>query len=583
MRTDFPHWVTGSCSLQAFATGFAFAIATALAVGALQVDLVLFADGAYFYIKQLQQEGFHLFSPARLHAEYFVQVPMQSALRLGVTNTDLLLKLHGLGAYGLPLGAIVFCGLYSRDPLFTLMVLLSFALSHLPVWSMGISEAHFAAALFWVSAALIRNNRGLTPAELAGLILLGLLMIRSYESNLVFAPLLIATLFLSRKNLRTPVQRGAALCLVLVLLFGTGFALSETLWARDSGNKDQFLQSIPRVARDYLMLPLVPGAAVILALVQRRLPQRLPLALSTAVMLLVFGAAYMLIRRSDFYLGEIIYSSRVLLMLVPAGLYTLYLAISEYGPQLRAGATRVTAVLVLLSFAAQAAIQFETMRQWAGYHRIFDATMAAPGFSGMTDVRDTPLVLQSQDGIALYPHRWPGWTLPILSVAWAPDRVVRGAVYERQAGFVPYGGFLPRMPDRYGYQYHPFVPGQSPSHRDAAFRFEGWSRPAEADKIWSRGFNSRVYFDVENPQDMIGKIYLDVGSFGAQQVFARLNGKRIGKFTLDNSAVYGFIDFDTKRLLTGENELAFRFENPRPPGPGDRRKLAMYLRHIAIR
>ena len=506
---------------------------------------------------------------------------MQMALKLEVTNTDILVKLHGLGAYWLPFATVLFCAVYSQDRLFTLIVILSFGLSHLAVWSMAISEAHFAAAIFWISGALIGNNRGLKLFELAGLILLSVLMIRSYESNLVFTPLLLLALFLSREEIKTSGQRIATILLVLAMVAGVIFALSEILWARDLGNRGQFLASIPRVAQEYYLLHFVFCATVLLSFIQRRLPERVPVAALTLGLLMAIMVSFWIVRRTDFYLGEIIYSNRILLMLVPAGFYSFYILISMFATPIRMAVMRVLTGLVLITFTAQAAIQTETMRQWQGYHRIFSETLASPDISGMTDIEDTQLALNRHDGVALALHRWLGWTLPILSVVWSPNRLVAGAVHDVHAGFVPYGGFLPRLADQYGYQYYPFLDEQIPSFKDPSFRFVGWSRP-QADLIWSKDRDSRVLFNVTNPQKVSGRIYLDAGSFGPQKVFVRLNGSRVAIFNLDNSDVYGFVDFDPALLIVGENELVFRFDNARSPSATDSRKLAMYLKHIAI-
>jgi hypothetical protein len=189
--------------------------------------------------------------------------------------------------------------------------------------------------------------------------------------------------------------------------------------------------------------------------------------------------------------------------------------------------------------------------------------------------------LERQDGVALSRQRWPGWTLPLLSVIWAPDRMVSTGLFEANAGFVPYAGALPRLPDQFGFQYHPFYPGQPPSFRDPVFQFEGWNKPEEL-FLWSEGSTARVLFTISDPQRIAGRLYLDVGTFGIQRVSALLNGSPVAEFLMHNNPAYRTIDFDPALLNVGQNVLEFRFEDARRPNAQDTRLLAMYLRHLLI-
>lgn len=554
--------------LPGLATGLGLFVALAVTLGAIWVDLVLSADGSYFFIMQMELGDFHLFSPARINAEYFYQLPMQLAIELGVGDPKVLLKLHGLGSYWLPATALFFCVLYTQNTLLRLACLLSFALAHLPVWALAFSEAHFSAGLFWVCAVILSDERALNVGKLCALTVFALLLSRSYESVLVLAPLLLLALYLRRGQLVGWPLRLAAIVFASALLVTVYMAVMDILAVRDVSNRAQFFRSFSRLIGEYYLLHMMAVAAIILFFASKHLPARMPLWIGICVMLLGVLLAWSLLRRTDFYLGFIVYASRVLLVGVPAGIFIVFLVLRHCSSAIQKHASTIGAGLAILAFTLQFAIQYETQKQWLGYQGIFRDVLASPQLQGMTDIAGTRLGEPHQDGVSLEKLRWPDWNLPLLSVIWSPDGLVSGALVDVEARYHPYKGLLPRLPPPFEYDYYPFASTSVVSPQSA--------------RINDHGSVLELLFQVADPSTSLGRVHFEIESAGWQKVQLYLNEARIGEFQLWNDDAYGAIKFDPALLRQGENRLQFRMVETSGDRSRDSSRLALRLKKAAV-
>jgi hypothetical protein len=152
----------------------------------------LFWDGAAFLVNVVDFRAFHDFYPARAHVGWVTQLPLLVALRLGVTDMNLLAMIQSAALFALPAGLyqLALARLRSEPVLFA-TVLAAIAIVYLPTSFFIIGEYNAAYAAVTAAMAVLLTTNG-SRRDGAILVGLGALCLRSYEAMIYLGPLLAA-------------------------------------------------------------------------------------------------------------------------------------------------------------------------------------------------------------------------------------------------------------------------------------------------------------------------------------------------------------------------------------------------------
>lgn len=152
----------------------------------------LFVDGSAFLVQIARREWFFDFYDPRLFAMVLGQIPVITAVFLGVTDLHLLAQLLSLGLFALPTAFYHLALMRVRhDPLLlaTVMAAIGIVFMTTSFFIVGEYNTAFAIAIA-VTVRLMTAERRLSVADGAFLVAAGVLAVRTYEVMLYFGPLL---------------------------------------------------------------------------------------------------------------------------------------------------------------------------------------------------------------------------------------------------------------------------------------------------------------------------------------------------------------------------------------------------------
>lgn len=152
----------------------------------------LFVDGSAFLVQIARRQWFFDFYDPRLFAMVLGQIPVITAVFLGVTDLHLLAQLLSLGLFALPTAFYHLAVMRVRhDPLLlaTVMAAIGIVFMTTSFFIVGEYNTAFAIAIT-VTVRLMTAERRLSIADGAFLVAAGVLAVRAYEVMLYFGPLL---------------------------------------------------------------------------------------------------------------------------------------------------------------------------------------------------------------------------------------------------------------------------------------------------------------------------------------------------------------------------------------------------------
>jgi hypothetical protein len=153
----------------------------------------LFVDGSAFLVQIARREWFFDFYTPRLYAMVLGQVPIMTALFLGVTDLHLLARLLSLGLFALPTALYHLALVRVKDDAVLLAaVIAAIAMVFMTTSFFIVGEYNTAYALAVLVAARLVTSRRLTVIDGLLLAVIGLLAVRTYEVMLYLGPLLAA-------------------------------------------------------------------------------------------------------------------------------------------------------------------------------------------------------------------------------------------------------------------------------------------------------------------------------------------------------------------------------------------------------
>jgi hypothetical protein len=167
------------------------AIIWALALWHSWTSRGLFVDGANFLLHIVRHESFFDFYLPRLYAMVMAQVPVMTAVTLGVTDLHLLARLLSLGLFVLPTIFYTLALHRARnDSLLLAVVIGAIAIVFMTTSFFIVGEYNTLYAIAVLIAVRLATADRLTLRDSVVLLLLALLAIRTYETMIYLGPLL---------------------------------------------------------------------------------------------------------------------------------------------------------------------------------------------------------------------------------------------------------------------------------------------------------------------------------------------------------------------------------------------------------
>ncbi len=182
----------------------------------------LFVDGSAFVVNIIQREWFFDFYPPRLYAMILGQIPVMFAIRLNVLDLHWLAILLSLGLFGLPTLIYQLALRRARqDPVLLAVVIAAIGVVFMTTSFFIVGEYNSAYAIALLTAVHLATIQRLQTRDALGMLLIGILAIRTYEALIYLGPLLAAmvlwTLWQQKQRplLPTLIYLAVALCFLL--------------------------------------------------------------------------------------------------------------------------------------------------------------------------------------------------------------------------------------------------------------------------------------------------------------------------------------------------------------------------------
>lgn len=380
-----------------------YAIHAALA---LSTERALWLDGAYYFIRLLENQGFVLGDGSRSGADALVQIPVLLALRAGVTNLPVLKLLFSLPSFLLAPVSLGLC-LWMAGPRRDLMI---YPLSTLAAGLMNtellvIHESRTAVALFWPALFGLVDPLRRTSTLAIGC-LASLPFIASYESAIVLGPVLIAAAFQRMRQGPSPAQNRVLWAGITSAVLATAVAAQSILRPTHPANLTSFQGSwrvILEPGSVGIQVSLLVVALLIVARLLRRLEPFVPLIAGGVALLGVLQAL-----SDPTHIGVTAqYRGRIVNVILP---------ILAAAPVLFAGLlfrTETAARRALgLLFAAQIVLQLQLTWQWHAFREVSRERLAC--VRGLVPV-DVALG-SGLEVLRVSPEWMHGWQHPSLSL-----------------------------------------------------------------------------------------------------------------------------------------------------------------------
>jgi hypothetical protein len=437
------------------------------AASALWTERALWLDGAYYFTRLLENQGFVLGDGSRAGADVLVQIPIVVALRAGLTDLPWLKLLFALPPFlmaPLSLGACLWMAGPRKDLLIYPLATLAAGLMNTEL--LVIHESRAAAALFWPALFGLVDPLKRTSTLAVGF-LAGVPFIASYESAVALGPILIFAAVRRTGGEDSPARRRLLWAFLTSAVFATLVAAQSILRPTHPANLASF-ESSWRVAAEPGALSLQLSLFVLALLALAALFPRAwhPwVALSATV---VVGLAVLQALSDPEHVAVTAqYRARVVNVVLPivAALPALFIRL---GPEMERTARRGLGLL----FAAQVVFQLQLTSQWHSFREESRERLAC--VRGLA-----PVDLALRSGLErrrISPEWMHGWHHPTLSLL---DRAgsVR-ALLGRARGYTEWQPFdpldpfaLPRL-ERYGIDAGPYRSAVDSLRREKGIHWE---------------------------------------------------------------------------------------------------------------
>lgn len=215
--------------------------------------IVLYLDGAYYLFEVIHREDFLLIEPTSRTVQLLQQAPVILALRLGLNDLEMLMRIAGFANLLLPLLLTMSCYwiLPPYQKAFFIFPLLHYLAGTLASWSPTVTDAPLAASYFWMLFYLILFRSGTVWSALL-CVLIALPALYLHEAISFLGPILIIAALWRSKNTPNPFLKVFFLLLSGWFLFAAYTQLIAISHPRDVNNRSEFLAQLQELKWIYL-------------------------------------------------------------------------------------------------------------------------------------------------------------------------------------------------------------------------------------------------------------------------------------------------------------------------------------------
>lgn len=202
----------------------------------------LYDDGSYYFLRVLQANGFTEMVFSRGHVGYLYELPVVVALKLGITNLEVLKMAFGIGCFCWWPVAMWLCYRLAREHFW--LVVLAAGAAYLNAAFVAVGEHVVAHAFFWPVAFVLLFVRPLT--KFAAVVLLGssIILLRSYESMIFFGPVLAWLAFQRGRTESTSSGRIIFLMSAMILLLSVPISVDGVVHPSHASSSKNFTSGI---------------------------------------------------------------------------------------------------------------------------------------------------------------------------------------------------------------------------------------------------------------------------------------------------------------------------------------------------
>jgi hypothetical protein len=369
----------------------------------------LYADGALYAFNILRTADFSHASETRISATYLTQYPLVAAVRLGLHDIRLLIRLYTATLFAVPVVACLITTWFSRrDPLlFSTNLTFIFAVFYTTNFEI-IGEYHVLYSLYWCAFVLLITGR-CDVLRFAGLLpLIGIVLTRSYEISVILCPILSLLCLWRTRVSNDPAARAILLVSAYLFAVGAWFGLQGSLFPRDPANAGNFTSALFVPA--FYIVPVEIAALFALAAAANLAVGWWRVAAVAAVLIATarfawrhFGAAHVL-SLGPAYVQR---ATVVPIILVLSLLGLLSIALERRWPRLAS----VPVLFALLPAAMVFAVDLHDTIGWKAYMNAFCETLAT------TASAEQRLAFPRKPQAQKY--GW-SWTYPTMSILLRP-------------------------------------------------------------------------------------------------------------------------------------------------------------------
>lgn len=415
----------------------------------------LYADGGFYLLKMIKQEGFCLIEPSRRAVQFLQQLPSVIVIASGIHDVSTLAVVYSLSMQLLPLALVFSCYLVlpkDRKEWFF------FPLLHYLAGSTGaafpsIVEGPVATAYFWLMFYLILfRTEKRSSLVLAALIALP--MLYAHEVMIFLAPILALSAIWRASKVESRLQRAGLLLLALWFAFVVAVQIGFVLNPRDPDNRASFIHDFLHLiwlvtAYGYMNVPVILGMLAIISMLLVWLIPRVGRESSwikgcSLLVTATFGLVCLMAVAGTLYFDrlfcpEMQFSARNHPAFVSVPLAVLALASLRWSRLQAVWDTVPNRVIVLFLAIGTLGWHVVATAYWTDYVTIYRDLLAR--HQGLVRYEDVVMSL-APDQRSLFKKMTWGWTNPTFSILLSPG----GKVSTLIANSSTYAGWQPFDP-----------------------------------------------------------------------------------------------------------------------------------------
>jgi hypothetical protein len=447
-----------------------FVIALVVQVQAAMTLRGLYADGAFFGSQILASRGIDVFQPARWVSSVILQLPVVTAMGLGVRSTHRLMLAFSLSTNLLPgLGFLLCLAVLPKlDRRFFVFPAFVYFAGTLSAGFASVTEGLVATAYLWVLLCLFVFGRSTLWRSVA-ILLLSIGTLRLHEEVLFLGPILMVASYLRLKSETRRFDRAILVVATFALLGGAAVGAAGVLFPRYAGGPGDFASNflhfhwlyVPHAGVNLPALLGILAALAMLAAIGVPAIAGAAFGVFTVVAAVLAVAAFwfdwLTVPAAQFFARDNAGFISFVLMIL--------LLVARGYPRFADGLTTAPVGRIVMALGLSVSLwHISATAKWDAFREAFAQRLVAE--TGIVPWSRMLVPPGSRDARLSAMMVWP-WTNPDLSLLVLPRRCVRSVIANPQpSSWQPYNPADPRtMPAIPGIKYVYLLP---PDRQSAA-------------------------------------------------------------------------------------------------------------------